>query len=331
MKRYDDDNRRKTRKKKGSRAAKTVTLLMVFVCCVTIPILIIGLMALPNASYRQISRSFYKLSHRTNLVSGFTVRDKSGEYYEHTIELLFTREKGSTDDMDFSFLWDVVDGFDERAVTFDDPGATYEIGPAGPGLRRLTVHCKDLGKDQRLTAKFIYPAETLAVRKTPPGYYRWDLDAYTMEDIPELDRKMATLKSPLACASWIKQHISYQSVSEDPQTAAETFYSGKGDCDDLAILFCYMVKRLFPETTPRIVEGWTTEGRYHANALIHTDAGWLMLDPSVSSVEFGILDFGPFVPSSRISAPFNITDAKGHAVAPGGINAAFGKGTVIKK
>jgi hypothetical protein len=331
MIRHDNDNRQKAGKREERKETVVAVLLLIFVCFIVAPVAMIGLLAvIPDTSYKHASQSLHKRSYKTREISGFTVRDKSGEYYEHRAELLLTKEKDAEDSMDFSFLWDVVDGFDESAVTFNDPDVTYKVGPADEGWRRLTIRCKDFDRDQRLIAKFIYPADALVVRDAPPGYYRWDIDAHTDEEIPELNRAMAALESPYACADWIKNNITYDTVSEAPQIAADTFRSGKGDCDDIAILFCYMVKRLFPKTEPRVVEGWTTGGRYHANALIRTGSGWLMLDPSFSDVKSGVFDFGPFVPSGRISVPFNITDASGLAVTSDGPDVAFGKGTVSK-
>jgi hypothetical protein len=293
-------------------------LLLLSVCCIAAPLSAIGLLAiLPDSPYKLISQAQHKPSYRTREISGFTVRDKMGEYYEHKVELIFTKKGGAAGSVDFSFLWDVADGFDESAVAFNNPDVTYEVGPPDDGWRRLTVRCKNFDGDQRLTAKFIYPADALVVRDSPQGYYRWDVDTYTNEEIPELNRVMAALKSPYACADWIKNNIAYATVSDAPQFAAATFRSGKGDCDDIAILFCYMMKRLFPKTQPRVVEGWTTGSRYHANALIRTDSGWLMLDPAFSDVKSGVFDFGPFVPSSRISAPFNVTDEDGRAIKSG--------------
>jgi hypothetical protein len=332
MIRHINEDKQKARKRAARKEAAIAVSLLVFVCCAAALIAMAGLLAiLPDASYKHLSPFRCKPSYKTREISGVTVRDKSGEYYEHKAQLIFTRGKGATSSMDFSFLWDVVEGFDEDAVTFDHPGVTYEVGPSDEGWRRLTIHCKGFDSDKRLTAKFIYPADALVMRDTPHGYYRWDLDEYTSKEIPELNRVMAALKSPYACAKWIKNNIAYGNISDSPQIAAETFRIGKGDCDDIAILFCYMVKRLFPKAEPRVVEGWTTGGRYHANALIHTDAGWLMLDPALSDVTSGAFDFGPFVPSSRISIPFDITDANGNPVSLGEFNVAFGKGTVNEK
>ncbi|MDR1292665.1 MAG: transglutaminase-like domain-containing protein [Clostridiales Family XIII bacterium] len=331
MIRYDNDDKRKAGKSEERKEALIVAFLLIFVCCIVAPIAIIGLLAIiPDTSYKHGAQPFHRLSYKTREISGFTVRDKAGEYYEHQAEVIFTNEGAAVGGVDFSFLWDVTGGFDEDAVIFDDPGVTYDVGPSDEGWRRLTVHCKDFDGDRRLNAKFIYPADALVVRDAPPGYYRWDVDDYTDEEIPALNREMTAFENPYACADWIKEHIKYGTVSDDPQIAAETFRGGKGDCDDIALLFCYMVKRLFPETEPRVVEGWTTKGRYHANALIRTDSGWLMLDPAFSDVKFGVFDFGPFVPSSRISVPFDITDENGFAVTPGGLSASFGKGTVKK-
>jgi hypothetical protein len=328
----DNDDKAKVRRKKDRKEAIIAVLLFIFVCCIAAPVAMIGLFAIiPDTSHKHTSLFSHKPPYKTREISGFTVRDKAGEYYEHQTELIFTREereKGAAGGTDFSFLWDVVDGFDENAKIFDDPDISYKIGPSDEGWRRFTIRCKNFTGDRRLTAKFIYPANALVVRNDPHGYYRWDVDAYTNEDIPELNRVMTKLESPYDCADWIKENIAYGSVSASPQIAASTFRSGKGDCDDIAILFCYMVKRLFPKTEPRVVEGWTTGSRDHANALIHTDSGWLMLDPSFSNVKLGVFDFGPFVPSGRISVPFNITDANGDYVKPGGLSAAFGKGTV---
>jgi hypothetical protein len=139
---------------------------------------------------------------------------------------------------------------------------------------------------------------------------------------------MRSFKDIYACANWIQKHVSYETVVEDPQTAAETFRSGRGDCDDRALLFCYMVERLLPGMNPRIVEGWAEDGNYHANVELLTDEGWLMVDPSADSVRFGVFNFHPFVPSGAVSPPFNITDADGRAVANGGIGISFGSGTV---
>jgi hypothetical protein len=233
--------------------------------------------------------------------------------------------------MSFSFLWDVADGFDEDAVTFDKPGVSYEIlesGEAGEGWRRLVVHCEGIDTEGGLTARLRYSASALAVRDAAPGYYKWDIDAYTEESVPGLDAEIASFENPYACANWIKRNIVYESVSEEPQTAAETFKSGKGDCDDKAILFCYMVKRLFPEMEPRIVEGWTQSGDYHANIALRTDEGWLMLDPSMSSTKFGVFDFDPFAPASRISDPYRITDADGCGIEEGNLGIAFNGGMV---
>jgi hypothetical protein len=330
MRWYVNDKQR-TKEREEEKTAIIAALFLVSVCCVAAFVAIIGLLViLPDTPYKHISQALSKPPYKTREISGFTVRDKSDKYYEYQAELLFTKEGNAADSLDFSFFWDIIAGFDEDAVTFDDPNVTYTVEPADEGWRRLTVHCKNFTGSRSLTAKFIYSAESLIVRDTPHGYYRWDIDAHTDEEIPELNREMATLESPYACANWIKNNITYETISEAPQTAAETFRAGKGDCDDIALLFCYMVRHLFPEAEPRIVEGWTTGGRYHANVLIHTDSGWLMLDPSFPDVKLGVFDFGPFAPSSRISVPFNITDESGHAVTSGGLSVMFGKGTVAE-
>jgi hypothetical protein len=313
----------------GRKMIRLVAPLLIAACCVATPFATIGLLTfLTDTPYERAPESLYKLQFKTREISGFTVLDKSGEYYEHKAKLTFTHETGITGSMDFSFLWDVIDGFYESAVTFDHPNVTYDVGPADNGWRRLTIRCEGMDIGRILTARFIYPADALVVRDTPHGYYRWDLDEHMSENIPELNLTISELDDPYACADWINRNISYETVSESPQTAAKTFYSGKGDCDDIAILFCYMVKRMLPHSEPRVVEGWTTGGRYHANALIHTDSGWLMLDPSFSSVKFGVFDFGPFVPSGRISVPFHIRDAEGRALTDGELGAAFDSGTV---
>jgi hypothetical protein len=261
-------------------------------------------------------------------VSGLTIRDKSGEYYEQEAELIFRNRTGTTEKMNFSLIWDVAEGFDEKAVSFDRPDVAYDVAPVRGGWRRLTVRCKDMDGDGRLRARFVYPADAIAVNDDALGYYRWDLDAYMAEDIPGLDAAMTSFEDPYDCAGWIRRNIAYGNVSEEPQTAAGTFRSGKGDCDDVAILFCYMVTRRFPSMDPRVVEGWTTRGRYHANALLRTDGGWLMLDPFHPDAESGVFDFNPFVPSGRISTPFDITDADGNPVVKGGLGVAFGDATV---
>jgi hypothetical protein len=327
----NNDDKLKARRREEWSEVIIALLLLLAVCCIAAPFSLFGLLAiLPDTSYKHLSKSFNKPPYKTREISEFTVRDKVGEYYEYQSEIIFTKDESAASATDFSFIWDVVEGFDEDAVTFDDPDVTYKVGPADEGWRRLTVRCEAFDDSRSLTAKFIYPAEALVVRDTPHGYYRWDIDEYTDEEIPELNRSMATFKSPYACADWIKRNITYGNVSDVPQMAADTFRAGKGDCDDIAILFCYMVKRLFPKTDPHIVEGWTTGGRYHANALILTDSGWLMLDPSFSDVKSGVFDFGPFVPSGKISVPFNITDANGPATTSGGLSIVFGEGTVRK-
>jgi hypothetical protein len=228
----------------------------------------------------------------------------------------------------FSFKWDVVDGFDEATVIFDQPLITYEVAHLRDGWRRLTVHCDDIDIAQGLTAKLTYSADRLALRSAPPGYYKWDAGELTAPDIPALDDTIAALDSIYACADWIDKNISYETVAQDPQTAGETYRGKKGDCDDVAILFCYMVKKLHPGSDLRIVEGWTTDGRYHANVAMRTPRGWLMFDPLAGSMKFGILDFSPFVPSGRISVPFDITDARGRAIPAGALTTAFAHGTV---
>jgi hypothetical protein len=268
--------------------------------------------------------------HPTRDVAGLVAHDKTGEYYVHETKLIFDNNTGSSDRMNFTFRWEVIDGFDESAVAFDKPGVSYEVGDTEKGWRRLTITCEGLDVSEGLTAKLRYPAHMISVRDTAPGYYKWDLDAHTEEDIPELNNAMDSFETPYACANWIRQNIVYENFNSDPQTAAETFREGKGDCDDVAILFCYMVKRLFPEMEPRVVEGWTVDGAYHANVTVRTDEGWLMLDPSMSSVRFGVFDFEPFVPSGRVSHPSHITAVNGSASYDGGIEISFAGGSVAK-
>jgi hypothetical protein len=55
-----------------------------------------------------------------------------------------------------------------------------------------------------------------------------------------------------------------------------------------------------------------------------------MLDPSLSGTKFGVFDFDPFVPSGRMSMPFDIADEEGRIVTGAGLTAAFGEGTVMK-
>ncbi|MDR2163878.1 MAG: transglutaminase-like domain-containing protein [Clostridiales Family XIII bacterium] len=283
---------------------------------------------LTGTSYCYIPQSIYRISHHTRNVAGLVVRDKTDEYYEYEAKFLFNNRSGQHGKMNFTFLMDAVEGFDEDAVTFSEPNVTYDVAAAEDGWRRLTINCKGLNADGALIAKLRYPADVLAVRDTAPGYYKWDIETYTEEDIPELDSAITSFKNPYACANWIRQNIDYENIAKGPQTAAETFRIKKGDCDDIAILFCYMTKRLFPEMEPRVVEGWIAGGGYHANVAVHTDAGWLMLDPSLSSARFGVFDFGPFVPSGTISTPFRITNASGCKIDEGGIDISFGDSTV---
>jgi hypothetical protein len=307
---------------------KVLVSLVAAACCVAAAIGLVELLAsLSGTSHSAIPQTFYSIFHDTQNVSGIVAIDKTGEYYEHDVELIFSDKAGAARDVDFTFTWDVVGGFDEDAVTFDTPGVAYKVDPSKGGWRRVTVHCEDFDLSRSLTATLRYSAEALAVSDTPHGYFKWDVDEYTAKAIPELDEEIASFENIYACANWINQNIEYASVDADPQEAYETFHSRKGDCDDIAVLFCYMVKRLFPEMEPRVVEGWTTEGRYHANALIHTESGWLMLDPAASSVRFGVFDFKPFAPSSRISEPFQITDEEGRTAENGSLSAAFGSGT----
>jgi hypothetical protein len=302
---------------------------VILICCVVSSFAASAILIyLSNTSYDFIPQRFYGITHPTRDVAGLVMCDKTGEYYEHETRLVFENNTGFANEMDFSFRWDVVDGFDENAVVFNNPDVTYEVGDADKGWRRLTVSCKGLNVGEGLTAKLRYPANVIALRDTIPGYYKWDLDSYTNETIAELDDVMVSFGNIYACANWIKRNISYEIVTGGPKTAAETFRSGSGDCDDIAILFCYMVERLFPETEPRVVEGWTTEGAYHANVVVCTDEGWLMLDPSMPSARFGVFDFNPFVPSGRVSAPFGIATADGRVVESGGIDIGFAGGTV---
>jgi hypothetical protein len=324
------------------RSRKAIRLgvqLMTVVCCMAAFAWAAEFFAhLSCTPYHSIPQSFYGTFHETQEISGLVARDKSKEIYEHETEFVFSNRAERAGKMNFSFSWDAVEGFLEDEVTFDDPNVSCEIGPAGDtvegngtggrGWRRLTVRCRDFDPAKTLTAKLRYPADAIVVRDTAPGYYRWDLDLYIEEDIPELDREIASFQNPYACANWIRKNIRYENISSDPQTAAETFRSGRGDCDDIAILFCYMMKRLFPETTPRVVEGWTVEGGYHANAAMRTRGGWLTLDPIAPSVRFGVFDFKPFVPSGRISPPFRITDAEGDEVEEDSLGISFGEGTV---
>jgi hypothetical protein len=303
--------------------------LAVLICGVVVFLGLSALMThLAGTSYSAIPQYFYGMAHSTREVAGLVVRDKTGARYEYEVKLDFENKTGSEGTVDFTFFWDVVEGFDERAVAFDKPGVAYEVGPGEEGWRRLKVRCEGFDADGGLTAMLRYPADALVLRNAVPGYYKWDLDEHTAEDIPELDSTMASHENLYACANWIRQNIAYVNHEKEPQTAEETFRTGAGDCDDIAILFCYMVKRLFPEMAPRIVEGWTVDGRYHANVVVRTDEGWLMLDPSISSSRFGVFDFKPFVPSGRVSVPFNVTaegrDADGEDV----VGIAFESGTV---
>jgi predicted transglutaminase-like cysteine proteinase len=312
--------------------AKILVSLVAATCCVAAAIGLVELLAsLSGTSHSAIPQTFYSIFHDTQDVSGIVAMDKTGEYYEHEVELIFDDKTGAAHGADFSFTWDVVEGFDEDAVTFDAGGVKYKVGTPSDGWRRITVHCEGFDLSQSLTAKMRYSAEALEVSDTPYGYFKWDVDEYTDKAIPELDKEIASFENVYACANWINQNIEYESVDADPQEAWETYSSKMGDCDDIAVLFCYMVKRLFPEMEPRVVEGWTTGGRYHANAMIHTESGWLMLDPSAPSVKFGVFDFKPFAPSSRISEPFQITDEKGRTVENGSLSASFGNGTARSK
>jgi hypothetical protein len=262
--------------------------------------------------------------YRVRDVAGLAVRDKADEYYEHEANLVFENRTGREGEMGFAFLWDVAEGFDESDVSFDKPGVTYEVSAVREGWRRLTVRCEGFDLREGLTAKFLYSADALSVSDAALGYYRWDLDEYTEKDIPELDRAIASFDSPYACADWIIRNIDYGNLSENPQPAAETFRNGRGDCDDMAILFCYMARRLFPEAELRLVEGWASNGDYHANVALRTDEGWLMLDPAMSSTQFGVFDFGPFVPAGLVSPPFCIRDSAGNEAGEGKIGIAFG-------
>ncbi|MDR1496442.1 MAG: transglutaminase-like domain-containing protein [Clostridiales Family XIII bacterium] len=278
-----------------------------------------------------ILQSIYGIFNDTREVSGLVLRDKTGEYYELAVEFDFLNKTGLSDDMDITFSWDMAEGFDEDAVIFDQPNVAYEVGAGEEDLRRLTVHCRGFDSAKGLTARLRYSAEALAVRETVSSHYRWDLNELTSEDISELDAEMASFEDLYACANWIRRNIKYEEVTEGPQSAAETFRAKRGDCDDIAILMCYMVGRLFPEKEPRVAEGWTTNGRYHANTLIHTDEGWITLDPNASSLRFDVLDSQPFVPAGRVSLPFDVRDADGREAEPGELGIAFGKGTVEKR
>jgi hypothetical protein len=357
------------------KATRLGTMLMLSVSCMVAFAGISEFLAyLSGTSYCYIPQSIYGIFHETREVSELVTRARPGEYYEHETEFVFSNKTGREGAVNFTLLWDVVDGFDENAVVFDAPNISYRVGPAGAagaradretepgsirgetegedadkagaekvgaekedaekvgaegkGWRRLTIRCRDFDPSGTLTALLRYPADKIAVRDTAPGYYRWDLDLHIKEDIPELDQTMASFENPYACANWIKRNIRYKSLSREPQTAAETFRAGEGDCDDIALLFCYMVKRLFPERTPRVVEGWTVDGGYHANVAMRADDEWLTFDPAMSSVRFGVFDLKPFVPSGRVSPPLYITDAKGNAVEDGDIDVIFGAGTV---
>jgi hypothetical protein len=326
------------------RTTRLGTMLLLSVSCIAAFAGIAEFLAyLSGTSYCYIPQAIYGIFHETREVSEFVARDRSGEYYEHETEFIFSNEAERADAMNFTFLWDVVDGFDEDAVFFNDPNVSYEVGPAGTssdkkapegnsangeGWRRLTIRCKNFNLSKPLTAIVRYPAGKIMVRDAAPGYYRWDLDLHTKETIPELDKVMSSFENPYACANWIRRNIMYKSLTREPQTAAETFRAKQGDCDDIALLFCYMVKRLFPEKTPRVVEGWTVERGYHANVALRDGVAWLTLDPTMPSVRLGAFDLNPFVPAGRLSLPFRITDVKGNAVEKGGIGISFGDGTV---
>jgi hypothetical protein len=317
------------RERKSQKTARMIVSFVAALCCVAVAIGIAeSFTSLSGTSFSSILQAFYGISHDTREVSGIVARDKSDEYYEHEVELIFGDKAGAARSMDFSFIWDVVEGFDEDAVIFDDPNVSCEIDPLRDGWRRITVRCEDFDLGKSLNAKLRYSAGALTVSDTAPGYFRWNLDEYTDTAILELDRQIMSFENIYACANWIRRNIEYESVNEDPREASDTFLSRKGDCDDIAVLFCYMVGRMFPEMEPRVVEGWTTEGRYHTNALIHTESGWLMLDPSTSSVKFGVFDFKPFAPSGLIYEPFQITDAEGRTAKDGSLSAEFGHGTV---
>jgi hypothetical protein len=319
----------KNKKAKNTVAVIVFSLLLI---CYVIPLTseLDILPRLSGSSYCYIPQTLYGFTHNTREVSGFVVDDKTGKFYEHEAELIFENRTGQDDELTFTFLLDVVEGFDESAVTFDAPNVSYSISEIKDGWRRLTILCKGVDTGQALTTKLIYPADALAVRNTAPGYYKWDIATLTEESIPELDKEIASFETPYACANWIKKNIEYLDHTSSPQTAADTVRLGKGDCDDVAVLFCYMMQKLYPETDSSIVEGWTLGGRYHANVAIHTDEGWLMLDPSVSSAKFGVFDFKPFVPAGRLSVPFLITDSEGNAMEAGGVGISFGRGEVAE-
>jgi hypothetical protein len=276
-----------------------------------------------------VARSIYLMFNDTREASGLLVRDRTGEYYELTTRFSFNNKTEPAGSADFVFQWNVAEGFDEGAVVFDDPNVAYDVAESEDGWRTITVRCEGLNYGNGLTAKLRYPAEALAVRETAPGYYQWDLDALTEEDVPELNREIASFESLYDCANWIRRNIEYETVSDEPQTAAATFRGKRGDCDDIAVLFCYMAGRLSPETTPRVAEGWTTSGRYHANVLIRTGSGWVTLDPYVSSTQFGVFDIRPFVPSGHVSLPYDVKIAEGGAVEAGAVDGrAAGAGAV---
>jgi hypothetical protein len=286
------------------------------------------LTSLSGSSYHRIPQTLYSVAHSTREASGIVINDKAGEFYEYEAELVFENRAAYDGKVGFTFFWDVVAGFDEEAVTFNVAGVSYSVGESRDGWRMLKIRCEGVNAEDTLKAKLVYSAEALMLRDTEPGYYKWELDALTETRIPELEEEMASFKTPYACANWIKKNIEYVDHASNPQPAASTFRLGQGDCDDIAVLFCYMMKRLYPEMDPRVVEGWTLGGRYHANVAIRTRAGWLLLDPSLSSVKFGVFDFHPFVPAGRLSEPFLITDESGNPIETGGVGIAFGSGNV---
>jgi hypothetical protein len=314
------------------RATRLGTMLMLSVFCMAAFAGVSEFLAyLSGTSYCYIPQSIYGIFHETREVSELVARGRPSEFYEHETEFVFSDKTGGKGAVNFTFRWDIVDGFDENAVVFDMPNVSYIIGAEEKGWRRLTVKCEDFDLPATLTAIVRYPADEIVARDAAPGYYRWDLDEHTKEDIPELNKAMASFENPYACANWIRRNIAYENLSDEPQTAAETFRAKKGDCDDIAILFCYMVKRLFPGKTPRVVEGWTTGGGYHANVAMRAGDGWLTLDPTAPSARFAVFDFNPFVPSGLVSSPFRLTDAEGNAMKNGGVDISFGDGTVRVK
>jgi transglutaminase-like putative cysteine protease len=231
-------------------------------------------------------------------LDGYIVATEPGRVYTMSRVMTFSApELVSRERFDLEFQFSVAPGF--SAITANDPRVRCTPSSDGNTVR---IQCSDWRVVDELVLELTYPSSAISMSKEASGSYRWRLNDYLSAENVELSQIAAEFISVYGAIDWVNRNVKHidQTATATPQPDFYTAITGRGDCDDKAILICSLLSRMDPPIEASIVEGFkmTDDGRFAFHAINEIRVGdqWIRFDVAESGKR--VLKVSNFFPGS---------------------------------